>query len=225
MLNELETINFHGTELPVAMINGEPRVVVRHAFDEIGLAGRKQVEQLQKQPWANVSSDTVSVTYAGHSQNKRVLTCNVRTFLMGLARISVNHVAEHVRPTLIAYQCEVADVIEAHFTGKGLQDPTRDPYTWDWDEVAALLAQRYGLDLDVNALLRALRDGGVLKKTNHPKKAYRGWFWFTGSAWNVHPHVLPLLARKIVETRKILGDMQALQLELELTGRMDSIAA
>lgn len=104
----------------------------------------------------------------------QIITCDVRTFLMALATIHPGKVAEHVRPTLIAYQCEVADVIEAHFTGKGLQDPTRDPYTWDWDEVAALLAQRYGLDLDVNALLRALRDGGVLKKTNHPKKAYRG---------------------------------------------------
>lgn len=156
------------------------------------------------------------MTYAGHSQNKRVLTCDVRTFLMALARVSVSHVAEHIRPTLIAYQCKVADIIEAHFTHRGVQDPTRDPYTWDWDEVAALLAQRYGIDMDVNTLLRALRDGGVLKKTNHPKKAYRDWFWFTGSAWNTHPHVLPRLARKVAETRKVLGDVQAIQLELAL---------
>lgn len=43
MLNELETINFHGTELPVAMINGEPRVCIRKAFEEIGLTANRQM--------------------------------------------------------------------------------------------------------------------------------------------------------------------------------------
>ncbi|WP_018119401.1 phage antirepressor N-terminal domain-containing protein [Corynebacterium mastitidis] len=215
-MNQLETIAFHGTQLPVVEVEGQPRVVVRHAFDEIGVQGKWQVQKLQKQPWADISSVRVSLTYAGQEQIKRVLTCDVRTFLMALAQIPVGTVAEHVRPTLVAYQCEVARVIENHFTNRGVQDPVRDPYTWDWDEVAALLGQRYGIDMDVNALLRALRDGGVLKKTNHPKKAYRDWFWFTGSAWNLHPHILPRLARKVAETRKVLGDVQAIQLELAL---------
>lgn len=216
MLNEIETIAFHGTDLPVVEVEGQPRVVIKRAFDEIGLTGKRQVEKLRSKPWAELSSVPVMGTRAGQSVTYHVLTCDVKTFLMALATISVTHVAEHIRPTLVAYQCEVARVIENHFTRRGVQDPIRDPYTWDWDEVAALLAQRYGIDMDVNTLLRALRDGGVLKKTNHPKKAYRGWFWFTGSAWNTHPHVLPRLACKVAETRKVLGDVQAIQLELAL---------
>lgn len=218
---QLETIPFHNTGLPVVDVDGEPRVVIRHAFEQIGLTANRQIEKLKKQPWANVTSTTVLVVSAGQERATQVLTCDVRTFLMSLATIHISMVAEHVRPTLVAYQCEVARVIEEHFAKKNglLID---QPHTWDWDEVAALMSQRFGIDLDVNALMRTLRDGGVLKQKNSPKKAYRDWFWFTGSTWNVHPHVLPKLARKVADTRKVLGDMQALQMELNLNNAISA---
>ncbi|MFE5290313.1 Rha family transcriptional regulator [Nocardia sp. NPDC056611] len=90
------------------------------------------------------------------------------------------------------------------------------PNTVTWMELAALIRQRYGISLEVADITRALRDGGVLMQNcSAPKKAYRQWFWFTGSAWTVHPHVLPELVRKLVDTRRALGDMQS-QLRLDL---------
>lgn len=90
------------------------------------------------------------------------------------------------------------------------------PNTVTWMELAALIRQRYGISLEVADITRALRDGGVLMQNcSVPKKAYRQWFWFTGSAWTIHPHVLPELVRKLVDTRRALGDMQS-QLRLDL---------
>lgn len=212
-MNQLETITFHGTQLPVVEVEGQPRVLISQAFSAIGLAGKRQIEKLQKQPWADLSNIPVTGIRAGQSVN--VATCDVRTFLMALATIPASRVAEHVRPTLVAYQCEVAKVIERHFAKKHGVD-WETPHTFTWDEVSALLMQRYGITLGATLIRRALRDGGVLKQTGAPRKAYRDWFWFTGSAWNTHPHVLPRLARKVAETRKVLGDIQAIQLELAL---------
>ncbi|MCF8703317.1 phage antirepressor N-terminal domain-containing protein [Corynebacterium pseudokroppenstedtii] len=214
-MNELEIIDFHGTRLPVVEVEGEPRVCLHRAFSAIGLDADRQVRNLRKRPWADIKPTAVTAVYAGQEHVKNMITSDVRTFLMALATIPVTRVAEHVRPILVAYQCEVARVIEKHFMRKRGEDLT-NPHTFTWDEVSALLAQRYGMDLDTTALLRVLRDGGVLKQTNAPRKKYRDWFWFTGSAWNVHPHILPKLARSIAETRKVLGDLQAVQLEIQL---------
>lgn len=221
-MNQIEIINFHDTELPVVEVDNEPRVCLNAAFTEIGLTAKKQIEKLHKQPWASLASTPVTGVRAGQPMKMNVITSDVRTFLMALATIPVSRVAEHVRPVLVAYQCEVARVIEEHFTNKRGPQDFNEPHTFTWDEVTALMGQRYGIDMDVSVLRRALRDGGVLKQTNAPRKPYRDWFWFTGSAWNVHPHVLPKMARKVVETRKVLGDIQAIQYELQLNQELSA---
>lgn len=215
-MNQIEVIEFHDTKLPVVEVDGEPRVCLNKAFSEIGVDADRQIKKLHKQPWASLASTAVTAVRAGQPMKMNIITSDVRTFLMALATIPVSRVAEHVRPVLVAYQCEVARVIEEHFTKKNGREDFKDPHTFTWNEVSALMAQRYGIDMDVSVLRRALRDAGVLKQTNAPRKPYRDWFWFTGSAWNIHPHILPKLARKAVETRKILGDIQAIQYELEL---------
>lgn len=215
-MSQIEVIKFHGTELPVVEVEGEPRVCLNEAFTAIGLYSNTQIKKLRKQPWASLAPTAVTTLRAGQEVKYNVITSDVRTFLMALATIPVTRVAEHVRPVLVAYQCEVAKVIEEHFTKKNGRQDFTEPHTFTWDEVTALLSQRYGIDMDVSVLRRALRDAGVLKQTNAPRKPFRDWFWFTGSAWNIHPHILPKLARKAVETRKILGDIQAIQYELEL---------
>ncbi|GFG83352.1 phage antirepressor N-terminal domain-containing protein [Mycolicibacter algericus] len=210
----LATIPFHGDDLLVADVDGKPHVVLRPAFELIGLADPgMQIKRLRKQHWATLGSTVVTTIGAGHEVGHRMVTADVRSFLMHLATIPLSRVAEHVRPKLAAYQCEVADVIEAYFTGG--RHHTTTPNTVTWDELAALIRQRYGIDLDATDITRGLRDGGVLKQTGAPRKAYRAWFWHTGSAWTVHPHVLPELTRKLVETRRALGDLQA-QLQLDL---------
>lgn len=108
----------------------------------------------------------------------------------------------------------------------GYQFPTQrveveefhQPYTLTWDEVCALLRQRYGMPYTVNQLTRALKSGGVLKQAGGPKKEWLHFFWFTGSAWNVHPHMVAQLAKKVVDTDQALQGMRFLQAQLNLEG-------
>lgn len=208
---DLVPIEFHGDTLYAVTINSRTHVVLCPAFDAIGVDAKTQIEKLRAQPW---SCTGVTPVHTGDGIPRNMVTADLRSFLMALATIPVSRVAEHVRPKLIDYQREVADVIEAHFTGSRHHETI--PNTVTWEELSALMRQRYGIDLDVCDITRALRDGGVLKQTNAPRKQYRNWFWFTGSAWTIHPHVLPELTRKVVETRKVLGDAAAIQMEFAL---------
>lgn len=210
MSTSLMTIPFQGDDLLVVVIDEKPCVVLKHAFEMIGLQADHQIAKTQEQHWA--CTRVTRVQLPGDVQARNVIVSDVRTFLMALATIPLSRVAEHVRPKLAAYQSEVADVIEAYFTGS--RHHSTEPNTITWDETSALIRQRYGVDLDGADITRGLRDGGVLKQSGAPKKAFRHWFWFTGSAWTVHPHVLPELTRKLVETRRALGDIQS-QLQLD----------
>ena len=150
----LKPIEFHGDTLYVTEINDRVHVILKPAFDAIGVDADRQIKNIQAQPWSCTAVTAVQVG----GQLRNMVTADVRSFLMALATI----------------------------------------------------------DLDVIDIRRALKDGGVLRLTGAPKKAYRAWFWFTGSAWTIHPHVLPELTRKVVETRKVLGAAASIQMELAL---------
>lgn len=92
------------------------------------------------------------------------------------------------------------------------------PDTFTYDEVCALLRQHFGVGLTVHELTRNLRAGGVLKQTGAPTKKYEHLFWFTGSAWNVHRHVIPQLAFKVYDTGRELQDFRFIQMRLQLDG-------
>jgi prophage antirepressor-like protein len=106
------------------------------------------------------------------------------------------------------YQLD-ARVIEGEFD---------EPHTLTWDEFAATLRQRYGLHYTAAQLTRILRTHGVLKQTGAPRKDYVNFLWWTGSAWNVHPHVVRQLAQKVVDGTRELREFRFIQAHLELDG-------
>lgn len=94
-----------------------------------------------------------------------------------------------------------------------------DPLTWTWSEVAAIARQRYETSWGEEQLRRKLRQAGVLKQTGGPKEGpARKYFWFTGTAWEIHPHGLPELMRRAVSVDHELRQAQGIQLRLELDG-------
>lgn len=93
-----------------------------------------------------------------------------------------------------------------------------EPTTLTWDEATALIRQRYGIALTVSELTRMLRTAGVLKQNGAPRKEYGAWFWFTGSAWTVHPHILAQMAQKAYDIGRELQDFRFIQARLELEG-------
>lgn len=89
--------------------------------------------------------------------------------------------------------------------------------TWSWDDVAAEIRQRYGLDYKASEVTRGLRAAGVLKANSAaPKHEHRHKFWHTGTAYNLLPHALPDVVAALVPTMQKLGDPQANQYQLNI---------
>jgi hypothetical protein len=112
-VTEIVHIPFHGGEVVAVMNGNKPAVVLKPAIEHIGVDYWTQVEKLRSRSWATTSQSPV---VAEDGKVRDMVTVDLRTFLMLLATIDERRVNEAVRPTLIAYQNEVADVIEAWFT-------------------------------------------------------------------------------------------------------------
>ena len=219
-MSEIVHIPFHGDDLLAIDIEGNPYVALKPALECIGVDAKRQISKLAGKSWARTALVPVRDS-AGRQQVTNV--ADLRTFLMLLATIDERRVAEHVRAKLIAYQSEVADVIEAYWLRGRAQNPRVEgeffePTTLTYDEVCALLRQRYGMSFSVVQLTRMLRTAGVLKVNGAPKKRFVHWFWFTDSAWNIHPHVIPEVAGRLVEKTREIQEFRFIQARLELEG-------
>lgn len=113
-MTDLVRIAFHGDELLATEVDGQPHIVLRPAIEALGLDYKSQYDKLRSKSWAVMG---MSPTTGADGKTYQMVTVTVRTLLMLLATIDENRVAVHVRPKLVAYQAEVADVIEAHFAG------------------------------------------------------------------------------------------------------------
>lgn len=119
--NPIVRIPFHGDELYTLDVNGRPHIVLKPVIEGIGLDYWPQVERLRKHSWAALAKRQVQVP--GQQQRREMIVCDTRTFLMWLATVDENRVAEDVRPHLEAYQSEVADVIQSYWTEGGAVNP------------------------------------------------------------------------------------------------------
>lgn len=215
-MSEIVRIPFHGDELLTVEVDGRPHVVLKPALESIGLDAKSQIDKLAGKSWACTGMSTVQLG----GQRRAVTIADVRTFLMLLATIDEHRVADHVRPKLVAYQSKVADVIEAYWTrGHAVNHRAVDePFTYTWDEVTTIIRQRYGVAVSVPVLTRMLRTAGILRQSGVPKKAHQHFFWFTGTAWEIHPHAIPFLTRSFEDTARQLQEFRFIQARLEFEG-------
>jgi hypothetical protein len=107
--------------LHTTLIDGQPHLVLKSAIEELGLDYSTQLAKLKNRSWASVGQSPMQMP--GDDQVRSVTVVPVRTFLMLLATINENRVAEHARPTLVAFQNETADAIEAYWTEGGAINP------------------------------------------------------------------------------------------------------
>lgn len=220
-MSEIVHIPFHGDDLMAVDRHGRPHVVLKPAFEAIGLDADQQIRKVQRQPWATTGVTTV---VAADGRVRDMVTADVRTFLMALATIPTSRVAEQARTKLVAYQSEVADVIEAYWTTGRVANPRLsdegyfEPHTLTYDEVCGLLRQRFGMVYTVPLLCRTLRSAGVLKQNGSPTKKYAHFLWFTGTAWNVHPHMVAELAGRVNEATHQIQAERFLAAQLAIDG-------
>jgi hypothetical protein len=98
------------------LVDGQPHIVLKPAVEALGLSYPAQSRKLKSRSWATVAQ---TATVAEDGKVREMDAVPVRTFLMMLATVNENRVAEDVRPTLVAFQNETADAIEAYWTEGG----------------------------------------------------------------------------------------------------------
>ncbi|WP_062207923.1 phage antirepressor N-terminal domain-containing protein [Streptomyces sp. NBRC 109706] len=113
-------INLSAGALHSVLVDGQPHIVLKPAIEALGLDYRTQLRKLKTRTWA-VVGERPTTGADGKTYDMKVTP--VRTFLMLLATINENNVAENVRPTLVAFQNETADAIEAYWTQGGAINP------------------------------------------------------------------------------------------------------
>lgn len=118
--SDLVHIPFHGTDLLTVDVNGKPFVVLKPAIEAIGIDFEAQRQKLAGKSWATTS---VTQVVAADGRKRSMVAVDIRTLLMLLATIPESRVSDAARPLLIAYQSEVADVIEAYWTQGGAINP------------------------------------------------------------------------------------------------------
>lgn len=211
---DLVHIPFRDGEVLAVERDGRPWIVLRPAFESMGLAPDRQIDKLRSQEWATTS---VTEVVAEDGRTRAMVIADLRTFLMALATIPASRVSDAARPILVAYQREVADVIERHFTQQGsAYEPA--PFTWTFDETCAILRQRYGLTYNVVTLRAAMISAGLLKHVGSPRADFEACFHFTGSTWTVHPHMLKRVALRLLKLQRAITASYDEQLALEGVG-------
>ncbi|HEX3778473.1 MAG TPA: phage antirepressor N-terminal domain-containing protein [Pseudonocardiaceae bacterium] len=190
-MSELIPFKFHDDELLLVDVDGKPHIVLKEALDALGVEVETQRRKLSGKSWARTGLTPVRQS---DGRVRNVTTVDVRTFLMLLATIDENRVAEHVRPKLIAYQSEVADAIEAYWTQGGAINPRATE-----DQLVAL-----GRQLEQQAkVLSALK--GVVDKGWLDAKGRHLAARALGEEPEIDPMTRPLTVSEYLETKGITG--------------------
>lgn len=126
-------VPFHNTALQAVDVDGKPFIVFRPAVESIGLDYSTQLAKLRGRSWVN-RRDIPTVGADG--KNRVMVALSLSAFLMWLATVNENKVAEEVRPLLIAYQQESADVVRDYWTQGGAINPRATE-----DQLAAIIGR------------------------------------------------------------------------------------
>jgi hypothetical protein len=118
--HEVVKLDLTAGSIHTALVDGQPHIVLKPAIEELGLDYSTQLAKLRQRSWATVGQ---SPMVAEDGKTRSMAVSPVRTFLMLLATVNENRVAEAHRPTLIAFQNETADAIEAYWTQGGAINP------------------------------------------------------------------------------------------------------
>jgi hypothetical protein len=118
--NEVVKLDLSAGSIHTVQHEGEPLVVFRPAVESIGLDYSTQLRKLRDRSWAN-RRDIPTVGADG--KNRSMAAVDVRTFLMWLATVNENKVADEVRPVLVAYQRETTDAVRDYWTKGGAINP------------------------------------------------------------------------------------------------------
>jgi len=120
-------ITFYGDKVDVAFKQDKVYVLLRTLCENMGLAWGAQRIKILEHELLKTCVSKINTQVSG--QNREVLALDVDYLPYYLALIQPNKVAQHLRPKIIAYQKEVADVLKQYFYSGAAVNPkaTLDP--------------------------------------------------------------------------------------------------
>ena len=113
---EVVKLDLSAGSVQTVLVDGAPHIVLKPAVEALGLSYPAQSRKLKSRSWAVVAQ---AATTGSDGKTYEMDAVPVRTFLMLLATVNEHRVAEVHRKTLIAFQDETADAIEAYWTKGG----------------------------------------------------------------------------------------------------------
>lgn len=120
MTTQLVSIPFHGSTVHAVDVDGKPHVVFRPLVESLGMDYASQFRRLSRKSWATIVK---TATVGADGKNRDMTVIDIRTLTMWLATIDENRVSEEARPLVVAYQAEIADVIESYWAQGGAINP------------------------------------------------------------------------------------------------------
>lgn len=110
-------IPFNGSEIEAVEHNGEILVGVRKTCNELGIDVKSQMAKIKED--SVLSSTMVLITtVAQDGKNREQSFIKLKGYALWLASIQGSRVKKEVRPLLIQFKLEAADVLEKHFTNR-----------------------------------------------------------------------------------------------------------
>lgn len=114
----VETVPFEGAAFLVAIVAGEPLILVRRLCEALRVDVRTQRRKLERAAWAR-TSEVITTSERGRVRSS--LAIDLPTLPLFLASISKDRVGLPALPNLVAIQRGLPDAIRDRFFGKGEQ--------------------------------------------------------------------------------------------------------
>lgn len=112
---KIETIPFDGGVIQAGRVGGEVVVPLKSMCETLGIGYKAQHERITdvtRSPWATVRIFRMD---AADGKNREVTCIDLRTIPMWLATLTSGKVKAALRPKIVKYQIECADVLYAYF--------------------------------------------------------------------------------------------------------------
>lgn len=104
--NAIQTVNFHGHELPLVAYNDEPHVAMKPVAEAIGLQWQAQYNRIRRHPVLATCVSVMDMQLPGDTQRRAVVILPLQYLNGWLFGIDASRVKPAIRERLVQYQRE-----------------------------------------------------------------------------------------------------------------------
>ena len=139
--SQIVEVPFDGDTLAAVHEGDDVWIVVKRVCEALDVSLQGQSKRLKASAWSGVN---MMLTPDKRGRAQRTLCIPLKRLSMWLATFDASRVAEHVRPKIVRYQVEAADVLHAYFFGRNGQGRLAPANTNTLDQAAWAALENLG---------------------------------------------------------------------------------